>query len=528
MNNQIAYSLDEEIFRRKVVSKNEEKLVKRYSLFHLFSSLKRRVMYKGTYITVGDLLKNIGFDINKLTPRIKSLLTKKVSQICYAGSDFQKGSICCQLYDDHDDLMRWAIKNGALLVVTKRQIDDLPCIVVDDPMEIYSEMCEYYCQLRAVPTVVVTGSIGKTTTTQMVNSVYQAQYNTFCTPTNGNHLVRVGTYAQHIPYGTERFVQEVSENPPMHTKYISKILRPKIAILTTTDSSHIEAFGSYENIVRSVCAVTEHMKSPSEYVIVNKDEFNAYNLLGQHKVVTISTKSQDADYYATDVHLTNLGISFTVNDRNRNSKHSILLHNIYAHHNIISALYAFAAGVLGGVNVSNICKGLESYRTNGIRQNIIRTDNNVVVYIDCYNAVTKSMIAALDCTCEIPVKGERIAVLGDIAELGDLSNEIHKQILRHACESKINHLIIKGPNMKMAFDEMAENIKIDVRCCSTNAEVCEILSSIICKDDIILFKSSHSGHLDECVKIMWPDLYNKIIKQERMLINKWKLSLLLN
>lgn len=523
-----AYQLDEELFCRKNISKSQEKVAYQRAIFYHYSMIKRRLLYKGMAVTVKQLCEIAGLDVSQFSPKVKGVLNKKVSQICQAGTDFQKGCICVQLYAEGDNLMRWAMDHGAIVVVTRTQIDDLPCIVVEDPNEVYAAMCGYYCGLRGIPTTVVTGSIGKTTTTHMINAVYSAQFKTYCTPTNGNHLVRVGVYAQHIPYGTERFVQEISENPPFHTRYMSRLLRPNIAVLTSIDNSHIEAFGTQENIIKSVCAVTDYMSSPTDCVVINKDEFFNYNLLSDHKVITVSTKGVDADYYAKDINVTNKGISFKVVDNANRSEHSVLLHNIYAPHNVISALYAFAAGVCAGVNRKNIVKGLKSFRTRGIRQNVFKVDNNVIVYADCYNAVAKSMISAIDSACSIPIKGRRIAVLGDIAEVGDMSDEIHRQVLEHAFASKIDTLIVKGEHFAKALSSFDNERSDKVRVCTSNGEVCKVVRSILSNDDLVLFKSSHSGHLDECIRILWPSSYKTVIKADNKPILRWKLQTLFN
>lgn len=521
--------LDEDLFCRKSISTSEQIIAQRRSFLYKYSMVKRRLLYNGFSATVQQLCEYAGLDISSFSPNVKKILGKKVSQICQASADFQKGCICVQLYAEGDDLMRWAMAHGALVVVTRTQIDDLPCIVVEDPNKVYASMCGYYCSLRGIPSTVVTGSIGKTTTTQMINSVYSTQFKTFCTPTNWNHLVRVGLLAQHIPFGTRHFVQEVAENPPFQTRYMSQILRPSVAVITAIDDSHIEIFGTREEIIKSICAVTDNMRNPTDPVIVNKDEFTSYDLLGKHQVITISTMSDDADFYSSDIKITNEGLSFKVIDSKQQKEYAVLLRNIYARHNVISALYSFAAGVCTGMNRKNIVSGLESFRTMGIRQNVFTVDKNTIVYADCYNAVTKSMISAIDTACSIPIKGKRIAVLGDIAEVGIKSDEIHRQVVLHALGSQFDYIILKGENLIKAFNSI--DIKDDVsrvKCCLTNDEVCKLICSINTKDDLVLFKSSRSGHLEECIKKLWPKSFKMIEETDRKVFLKWKLQMLLN
>lgn len=520
--------LDEDLFCRKKVSKTEELLAKRRAPIHFISSIKRSLFIKGARISLRELCKIAEIDINFISSAVQKLLEKKVPQICQASSDFQKGCVVVQLYAEHDDCIRWAINNGSIVAVTDHQIDNLPCIIVEDPMWVYSVWCGYYYGLRNIPSIVVTGSIGKTTVTQMINSVLSSQFKTFGSPTGGNHLASAGFWSQHIPLNIERYIQEIGENPPMHTLYMSKILTPSVAVLTTIDSSHIEIFGTQENIVKSVCAVSSYMKTDRDPVVVNKDEFSEYELLGKHRVVSISTKTTDADYYSMDVQLTNEGISFVIMDSVTKEKYPVILHNIFAHHNVISALLAFAAGVCAGVDKKNIVKGLCSYRTRGIRQNIVRADNNVLIYADCYNAAPKSMKSAIDTVCNIPVNGKRIAVLGDIAEVGDMSDEIHRQIINYAINSEMNCIIVKGKNMIKALESIGIKDGHDIIKCISNEDCCKAIKSVLGPNDIVLFKSSHSGHLEDCIRVIWPKTFKKIIKEDKKPYIKWKIRMLLS
>ena len=117
----------------------------------------------------------------------KIIKNKKVQSVSIVDEFFEPNCICVGMYWMNDDDLRWAIKNGALAIVTKKQIDNLPCIIVDNPLEVYAKMCLYFRKLHSnVSATLVTGSIGKTTTKRMVESVYEQQYRTFANPTNRN------------------------------------------------------------------------------------------------------------------------------------------------------------------------------------------------------------------------------------------------------------------------------------------------------------------------------------------------------
>ena len=108
--------------------------------------------------------------------------------VCAVQPTFQKGCICVQLYEDTEEDMRWAVRNGALAIVVKKAIDGLPCIVSDSPETVYAKMCRYYRKLSDAKAVAITGSIGKTTTKFMIDCVLKKQFNISCNPTNENGM----------------------------------------------------------------------------------------------------------------------------------------------------------------------------------------------------------------------------------------------------------------------------------------------------------------------------------------------------
>ena len=182
---------------------------------------------------------------------------RKVMAVCAVQPTFQKGCICVQLYEDTEEDMRWAVRNGALAIVVKKAIDVLPCIVSDSPETVYAKMCRYYRKLSDAKAVAITGSIGKTTTKFMIDSALKKQFNTICNPTNENVMFQVGHCAQHIPMDAQILVQEISEGTPGYTSLMSEMVDPEIVVITTIDKSHMEAFGSGEKIIEEVCSITK-------------------------------------------------------------------------------------------------------------------------------------------------------------------------------------------------------------------------------------------------------------------------------
>jgi UDP-N-acetylmuramoyl-tripeptide--D-alanyl-D-alanine ligase len=252
---------------------------------------------------------------------------------------------------------------------------------------------------------------------------------------------------QHIPPRTQKIIEEVSEDTPGYTIHSSTACKPNTIVITAVDKSHFEAFGSQDAIVEEICSVTKAMDKNGT-VIINKDDFeNLSQFLNIDKIITVSITDTNADIYAQNIQVVNAGLEFDIIDGT--TKYSkVKLYNIYAVHNVLIALFAYAAGKSEGVTPQNIIKGIQNFKTLGIRQNIFRTSDNVLVYADCYNAVAKSIESAIKSAEIIPLnekasgKNRRIAVLGDVEEAGELSQQTHEDIINIVNNSLFDHLII--------------------------------------------------------------------------------------
>ena len=289
----------------------------------------------------------------------------------------------------------------------------------------------------------------------------------------------------------------------------SEMLHPSVFVITTIDKSHIEHFGTQDKIVEEVCSITKHMTG-NGLVIVNKDEFNRFDLLNGKRIVTISTQENNADYVASNIHTNENGLSFTVRVNSTGKLYDARLNNMFASHNVICALSAFAAGYEEGVEPELIVKGLATYQTRGVRQNIFQTDNGVLVYADCYNAVGRSMKSAIEACDLIPVKGKRVAVLGDIAELGEQSKQIHNDVIQFVNDSKFDFLLTLGDNLKKAATTINTRDSLNIFTFDSINDIADKINLITHEGDLILFKGSNSCNLDKCIVKCYPFLANYV------------------
>ena len=471
----------------------------------------RRLCYPEKYRSVGFLCDYLGDEVT-INDSVKTIRQKIVANICTFQSDCPPKDSACLVYINpvygNTDTQKYAtraMQKGALVLITDRCYFNYPCIISKDPIKTYARLCKYYRDLQPkVRITAVTGSIGKTTTKNMIAEVYKTSYKTLYTEENNNTKTTVGFAVQHIPGWAEMMVQEVHEGEPNETQWLSLMLHPEVAVITSIDHSHYQFFGSADKIIEECCAITKYM-SDTGIVIVNKDEFARFDLLNGRRLMTISLNDETADVYASKIELNKDGLSFLVHVRDKGAPASVRLNNIFARHNVISALYAFAAGYCQGLSIENIVQGLSNYRTSGIRQNIIKTSDGVTLYVDCYNAVAKSMKSAIEACDSIPVSGKRIAVLGDIAEVGDLSESMHEDVISFIDESKFDILLILGDQMEKAAETMSHRDSLLIESFDNRMMVSERLRAVSARGDLVLFKASNASNLKECVLRVWPE-----------------------
>ena len=473
------------------------------------------------YKSIGFLCNLLGDDV-VLNKKAEAIKDKIVTHVCTRDSQFFPKNNACLVYfnpvygiTDYSESAKKAIQEGAMVLITNQSFPEYPCIVSNNPVKSYSLLCKYYRELQPrVKVTAITGSIGKSTTKNMIGEVYKTGFKTFYTEENDNTKTTIGFAVQHIPRRTEMMVQEVTESDPGETQWLSMMLRPEVVVITSIDNSHFQFMGSTEKIVEECCSSTKFM-SDCGTVVVNKDEFDRFDLLNNRSILTVSTTRTDADFYASDIEKNSEGLSFLAHVGESGKCFKVELNQMFAKHNVLCALYAFAAGYCQGLSPESIVKGLSNYRTSGIRQNIIRTSDNVTLYVDCYNAVAKSMKSAIDACDTIPVIGKRVAVFGDIAEVGLLSESMHKEVVTYVNESKFDVLLTIGSEFKSAFEATPIRDSLLVCCFDNRDDLSESLSNMVSSGDLVLFKASHSSRLGECIISVWPELEPIVYNSKR-------------
>lgn len=448
---------------------------------------------------------------------------KIITEVCtldsvagYESFHFPKGCAC--LVSTEKDAYE-AVKRGAVILITRREVENQPCLICDNPLAVYARWCKYYRDLHnKVSVIAVSGSIGKTTVKNMIADVCSIKYKTSYTRDNWNTRMSVGFAVQHIPNHAERMIQEIHEGNPKETQYISEMLRPDVFVITPIDNSHMSRFGSKNAIVEEVCSITRYL-SEKGTVIVNADEFDRFDLLNNRKIVTVSTKNEAADFLARDIVVKKDGLEFSIRVKHQEKVYPVFLKNVFAPHNADCALYAFALGFIDGIDPEMIIQGLSHYRTDGVRQNVIRTKDNILIYADCFNAIGRSMKSAIGACDLIPVEGRKVAVLGNIEEAGEMSVEMHNEVIGYINDSTFDELMTYGEKMNEAAKSTEVRESLKIRSYSQLDILAKAIQCSAKSGDLVLFKGSHSCNLDSCIIKCWPYLKDIVSPKDNWITN---------
>lgn len=384
---------------------------------------------------------------------------------------------------DADVFLGDVSKKGAKGYLTSGDVIDKSfsfAIKVENSTIALGKLASYYASKFNPKKVALTGSVGKTTTKELVASCLKKKFNTCMTKGNFNNNIGVAYTLFTLEKDSEALVLEMGMNNFGEIDYLSSLCVPDVAIITNIGTSHIEFLGSQEGILKAKSEIFNHMSSDKsavlngddKYLLSLKDKLNLKNI----KYVGINNK--DADYVAYDIETSEEGTKFKCMGKTYKI-------NLAGVHNVYNALVAICVGEMLGMCYEEIKEGLNSYVQNGIRQNI-ESVNGYKVFSDCYNASTQSDICAIDVLNTIK-SDRKVAILGDIGELGQKAKELHQEVGSYVEKSKTDVLITVGEMSK----HMADMVKSKkVYSFDSVDDLLKDIDTIILKGDAILIKAS--------------------------------------
>ena len=408
---------------------------------------------------------------------------------------------------DGYDFISEAVAAGAYCVVTDRVPADcsIPYILVKNTVKALGETAHAYKRLFSPITVAVTGSVGKTTTKELIYTVLDTKYQTHRTEGNHNNEIGLPFTLLSLNVSHQALVAEMGMSARGEISYLSKLTEPDISVITNIGTAHIEKLGTRENIRDAKLEIINGMK-PGGVLILNGDEplLESFQCDWLFKVC-IGIENKNCDYYAENITYDSDYITFDVYSHGEPVL-CVARINTVGKHNIYNALAAIIVGMLVGVKDEEILRGLLDFEPAVMRQTIY-SKGDITVIEDCYNANPESMAAAFGVLSHVAKENNSrmVAVLGEMRELGVASPSLHRRVGEIAAEVKTDKLIIFGKSAEnIAVGALSKNMKSEDIVIIPDTDDIEnatrILRQNLGKGDTVLFKASRAVALERLVK----------------------------
>ena len=361
-------------------------------------------------------------------------------------------------------------------------------IKVADTRLALRDMASAYRDKFDIPFVQITGSVGKTTTKEMIAAVLGAKLNVLKTPENFNNdigtpLTLFGLSPEH-----QAAVIETGMNHFGEIEYLGAMVRPDIAVISNIGDAHIEYLGSRGGILKAKCEIFEHLKDDG-IAILNGDDALLNTLDLPFRTVRCGRSEHCAVRVMDMADHGVAGITCTVVSP-RDTYHLTI--PAPGEHMAYSAAIAVAVGEELGLSTEEITRGAASYEPAGSRMRVLRLRDGRLVLDDCYNANPQSVTAALEILAKTEC-GRKVAVLGDMGELGDLTDQAHYNMGALAAMLGIDEVVAIGAKAEKIADGAAQSGG-SVTHFATKEEAVHELTDQLGTDTAMLVKASHAMH----------------------------------
>lgn len=399
---------------------------------------------------------------------------------------------------DGHDFIPSVFEKGALCVISERELPDVQgnYILVSSTLEALKAIAEEYLETLGVPVVGVTGSVGKTSTKEMIAAVLSQKYRVLKTAGNFNNELGLPLTVFRLREDDEIAVLEmgISDFGEMHR--LAKIAKPDTCVITNIGQCHLEFLGDRDGVFRAKTEIFDFLR-PDGHIILNGDDDKLASV-GEVKGVRpvfFGTGRENA-VYADRIEKKGLeGISCRIHTEQGSFTAMIPAPGIHMVHN---ALAGTAVGLQYGLSLEQIRAGIESLRPVSGRFHIIHTEQYTIID-DCYNANPISMKASLEVLSDAP--GRKVAILGDMGELGLDEERLHYGVGQAAAELDIDCCLCAGPLCGKLAEGIADgNQKIEAVHFENLQELLGRLSQFVRKGDTILVKASHFMHFEKVVE----------------------------
>ena len=399
---------------------------------------------------------------------------------------------------DGNAFWKQAFENGASCVIVSNvhisqgeieKFADKTIIQVEDSLQALYSIAKLKRSFYEIPVIAITGSVGKTSTKDIIASVVSKKYKTLKTQGNNNNNIGLPFTILKLK-DEEALVLEMGMNHLGEISLLSDIAKPDICIITNVGTSHIGNLGSRENILKAKLEILDGTRNP--IVILNNDNDMLYKWYeenkGKYNVHTYGNENI-SDLNSKNIVLDKSSSKFECNVDGENLEIKVPVGGI---HFVLNSLCAISVGKVLKMDKKDIISGIEEFELTEKRMDILELKNNIKIINDTYNASLESMKASLEYLTTFK-ENRKIAVLGDMFELGQYSEKLHEAVGKFVAEKEIDMLICNGENSKKIVDSAIENgmDSEKVYHFEDKSEIVNLISEVTVYGDIILFKASN-------------------------------------
>lgn len=402
-------------------------------------------------------------------------------------------------FDGHDFINDVAEKGVGAIVSHKAVECSAPVILVPDTKQAFLDFASYYrMSMKKLLVVGLTGSVGKTTTKEMTACVLGQKNKTLKTEGNLNNEIGMPRTLFRLDETHGSAVIEMGMDNAGQISALSKSCKPDCAIITNVGVSHIENLGSRDGILKAKLEILDGLPKGAPLFLNGDNDKLSTVKNDDYKVIFFGIENKNCDVLAEDIKEIGLSTEFTAVKGDIKQKITIPTVGI---HNVYDALSAFAVGLEYGISTEDIANGLRNYEPSGMRQRI-KDANGITVIEDCYNASPDSQKAGLNSLLKI-AKGRKIAVLGDMLELGSYSETAHRNVGEYAAECEIDMLFTYGKESEFMADSAKKAGLKAVFSFTDKSELTKALENELKNGDTVLFKASRGMKLEEIFETLY-------------------------